>query len=81
MGGKEALQVLNVIDNAQSNAHTEAHKCLDRGRLWFYQPCVHSPLLRNDNRPKRYFLGEAGTKAPASMQSEPERDTLSRERG
>ena len=39
-------------------------------------PALHPvPLLKNDNWPNRHFLGEAGTKAPASTQSEPEQYT------
>lgn len=29
--GHQVLQILNVIDNTQSNTHIVAHKCLDSG--------------------------------------------------
>ena len=71
MGEREVLHILNVIDNAQSNPQRDPQMF---GSVVF--PALHPvPLLKNDNWPNRHFLGEAGTKAPASTQSEPEQYT------
>lgn len=74
LGGREELHILNVIDDAQSNPQRDPQMF----GLWtsVVFPALHPvPLLRNDNWPNRHFLGEAGTKAPASTLSESEQYT------
>lgn len=70
------LHIRNVIDNAQSNPQR------DPQMFGLWTSFVLFPALDpvpSDNWPNRHFLGEAGTKAPASTQSEPEQ--YSRETG